>query len=139
MSGVSSSVKAFPYSGGKIFCVVFISWSAALAPCTFGFGKYTQSSQSSVDLYCTSALTFKVQYPDLDLQRKTNGPLKVINSAMAAFILETMAQHGEPSEVKSKNIAISEFEPKDIAISEFEPRKTDYHDLRFCAIKIPSP
>merc|ERR1711962_198127 len=29
----------------------------------------------------------------------TLSPAQVINSAMAAFILETMAQHGEPSEV----------------------------------------
>ena len=36
----------------------------------------------------------------IDLQ--SNAPFKVINSAMAAFILETMAQHGEPSEVKDK-------------------------------------
>ena len=46
----------------------------------------------------------KTFYNSLSCQARscsTLSPAQVINSAMAAFILETMAQHGEPSEVRN--------------------------------------
>ena len=87
----------------KLCGLFIILWCATLALCICGFDRYTQHSQRShQDLFSTFAFTFKlVEYPHLGREKLT-APFKVINSAMAAFILETMAQHGEPSEVKSK-------------------------------------
>ena len=86
-------------------CVAFLYCGVLHLHCAYicGFDRYTQYSQRShQDLFSTFAFTFKlVEYPDLGREKLT-APFKVINSAMAAFILETMAQHGEPSEVKSK-------------------------------------
>ena len=84
-------------------CVAFSLYCGVLHLHSASVSMYTKHSQRShQDLCSTFALTFKlVEYPHLGREKLT-APFKVINSAMAAFILETMAQHGEPSEVKSK-------------------------------------
>ena len=94
---LSLKIRQLPLLLGQqnnLFIVVICTCTVCVVH-TCVFGTYSLNTLNAHFL-----ALFKAQH----LNRLTDAPLKVINSAMAAFILETMAQHGEPSEVKDKKV-----------------------------------